>query len=365
MAKPDINDQASKLEKLIAFRGKDKFSDEAWEERGLNPSPKELSNSLQEMLNECANSLIYSIKENEGESVLTSWISVYLDRIDEMFLDTEENEFAVDLMFELSQIVNVDIKSIIYDGMPVAPNTAISEVIHKCTKCGEEIKLVIVRKDPDVPDYSYDVLECVKCGELYLFDNGPGIKEYGYENATIIKHLYKKKFTKEQAFAKMMEWKGTQTQQQTPQKSMSVVFVQSLSIEVEKTFGFVNSVSDSFEEYFENRHYGDDLNDLLIMLICVAPRFEQFFKPEKPKYKKCKEVRSQHGTLLEPPANRLSYDIKLDFAQYNKADDVKKLLGKDLLDSLEIIPAIKRIKDFDLDRFRGDLKELLEKIEWL
>lgn len=364
MVESNLSDQESKLEKLIAFREKDKFSDEAWEERGLNPSPKELSDSLQQLFNECTNSLIYSIKENEDESVLISWVSVYLDRIDPTELDTEEYEFVIDLIFQLAQIVNVDITPILNGVIPVEINSSTSEVIHKCAKCGEEIKLIIVHGDPDVPDYSYDVLECVNCGELNLFDHGPGIKQYRYENARIIKHLEKRKFTKEQAFAKMIEWKNISAQG-TAQTNMRVAFVQSTSIEVGDTLDFVVSASDEFEEYFQNRHYGNDLDDLLIMLICDSPRFEEFYKPRKPKYKKYEAVRTQHGTLLEAAANRLSYDIKLDFARYYKADDAKKQLGKDLLDSLEIIPTIKKIKDFDLDRFRDDLKKLLKKIEWL
>lgn len=113
MAESNINDQASMLEKLIAFREKDKFSDEAWNERGLNPSTRELSDSLQQVFNECANGLIHSIKENEDKSVLSSWISVYLNKIDPFDLDTEETEFVVDLMFELSQVVDVNIESIV------------------------------------------------------------------------------------------------------------------------------------------------------------------------------------------------------------------------------------------------------------
>ncbi|SHN25019.1 DUF4844 domain-containing protein [Chitinophaga sp. CF418] len=207
--------------KLIAFREREKFSDKAWKDRGLRPSERKVSDFLQQIFDECTDQLIELINLNKSKKALRSSLIAVLDRIDKDELDTEEKEYVTELMFELSKILEVDIKSDLNrwlygvvmatllkaGGILSSLKGPFTIVNQPCTKCGADLKLVIKRKDPQVPSFSFDVLKCNNCGELNLFDRQPGIKQFSYENATIVAHLERKKFTKEQALNKLEEMK--------------------------------------------------------------------------------------------------------------------------------------------------------------
>ena len=141
----------------------------------------------------------------------------------------------------------------------------------------------------------------------------------------------------------------------------------STSIEIRKQAFFMSEFSNNLEEYFKDKHYGSDLEEIIIGIICVSPQFEQFFEPISPKYiKNNKIIKSVYTEKSYQIEKCLSYDIKLDFNLFINIDDSsrKKLLALNLLDSLIIIDSMKsKIKDFDSEKFKEDLESYFREKE--
>lgn len=136
------------------------------------------------------------------------------------------------------------------------------------------------------------------------------------------------------------------------------------NLEQEKT-NLITKLSDELELAFKDKNYGNDVKAYTIGVVCVAPQFEQFFKPKKPKYTKGKKEINPDGIpfLLE---DDLEYDIKLDFETFKNGTEAecRKLLAKEILNSLSVVESIKsKIKDFDLEKFKEDLESYFKKKE--
>jgi hypothetical protein len=119
-------------------------------------------------------------------------------------------------------------------------------------------------------------------------------------------------------------------------------------------------VFDDVENVVKNlvrgKKYGLNLDVIYVGWICVAPEYDQFFKPRRPKYYEYKE------TLVDGVSytfeNTLECEIKLD---YNKVlgmpvIDLKKTIFNVMLSTfITVIKSSKKIKEFDLDEFIKDL----------
>jgi hypothetical protein len=122
----------------------------------------------------------------------------------------------------------------------------------------------------------------------------------------------------------------------------------------------INGLSDELKTFFYTKEYGEDIKSIFIGVICVSNHFDSFFKVRKPKYKKGKEKIIQDGNVLLL-YNTLRYDIKLDFEFFlNKSNDhCKYYLADKILNSVDFISQINMIKDFDLVKFKTDLKNFI------
>jgi len=98
------------LDKLKAFRQRDKFSTSAWNERGLNPSDNEMCYRLESLFNNCADNLINAISTGQNSKQLKSILKQGLENFKSFDYDTEEREFICDYFSQLSEIINVDFK---------------------------------------------------------------------------------------------------------------------------------------------------------------------------------------------------------------------------------------------------------------
>jgi hypothetical protein len=98
------------LTELNAFKAKDKFSANAWEERGLMPSPEETVRSMSHAVNAAVDEIINS-KQDLTEEKIQAVVEANLDDAGE--LDTEEREFLAETFYELSSIMKVDTKDIL------------------------------------------------------------------------------------------------------------------------------------------------------------------------------------------------------------------------------------------------------------
>lgn len=146
---------------------------------------------------------------------------------------------------------------------------------------------------------------------------------------------------------------------------MLVTITEEISVEISNKMNFISQDVASLKAYFANRSYGNDLHSLYIGVICMSPKFEQFFKSRKPNYKSEAKVLIDHGVRVEQEARSLSYDLKLDFETYLNATERKSLLARDILKSLDTIGTVKKIKNFDLGKFKEDFEDFFQLNKWL
>lgn len=147
---------------------------------------------------------------------------------------------------------------------------------------------------------------------------------------------------------------------------MEVAFTFDTSVELEhKPFNKIPGEIESLKNFFKEKSYGDDINKLIIGVICIAPRFEPFFKPRRPNYRTEEKTYMHRGVEITTPAMYLTYDLKLDFEKYLNSERPKPIFAQDALASLDTISKVKKIKDFGLDRFKADFERMFHENGWL
>lgn len=100
----------NRISKLLAFKSKNKFSTDAWEQRGLNPSSDEICDELNSLFNQTADDLIDALNNNLSNKQLLKILKSNLSLFRKQDYDTEEREFVCDVFFDLSEIVGIDFK---------------------------------------------------------------------------------------------------------------------------------------------------------------------------------------------------------------------------------------------------------------
>ncbi len=125
----------------------------------------------------------------------------------------------------------------------------------------------------------------------------------------------------------------------------------------------MQDLSNMIEIFLLDKYYGDNILNYYIGIICVDPKFDQFFKPRRPKYTGEMKTSIRDGIKCETEKT-LQIDIKLDYEHYLKLDIVsaKKYLIKRILESFIELKQNKRINklDFDFELFYNDLMGFVE-----
>lgn len=147
---------------------------------------------------------------------------------------------------------------------------------------------------------------------------------------------------------------------------MNVAFTFETSIELEqKTFNKIPGEIESLKDFFKEKSYGDHINKLIIGVVCIAPRFDPFFKARRPTYRTEEKTYIHRGIEITTPAMYLTYDLKLDFEKYLNSKEPKFIFAQDALASLDTISKVKKIKDFELDRFKADFERMFRENGWV
>jgi len=216
-----MNEKNIILENLKAFRNFNKFSNSAWEERGLNPSPNELSEKLEKLFNDCTDELIKAINLNFTPKKFKDILKYSLVSLNNSDYDTEEREFICEYFDKLAKIVFIDFKdnlnSWLYGSVL---NTFFkvtsffkSQISNKkilsqdCTKCNSNLETYIIRMQEGIPDSSWKIIQCDNCKEYNLLSTGPNIKELKFGNYKLIEQLSKIEFNEEEAFIRLNQIK--------------------------------------------------------------------------------------------------------------------------------------------------------------
>lgn len=133
-----------------------------------------------------------------------------------------------------------------------------------------------------------------------------------------------------------------------------------VSVEIKNKTHYIHSLSDELKTYFKTKQYGNDIKSYTIGILCVSPQFDQFYKKEiNPKYTKGIKVIKPDGIPFTLEDN-FEYRIKIDYELFRKAteEEARKLLAREILASLVVFEKVKsKIRDFDVNSFKGDLEE--------
>lgn len=204
--------EQNRIDQLTAFRQRDKFSDDAWNKRGLNPSAWKVSSKLTELFNQCADALIDAVGKNASDKQLKTILKSHLSNFSKREYDTEEKEFVCDLFYELAQIIEINfadnLNRWLYGSTMSAllkiqatfnPRKVLDTIEQACPTCGGAINTFIMRREEGVPDYSWNIVQCKNCKEYSLVSYGPNVKEAKFGNYDLIEQLPKEEFTKEEA----------------------------------------------------------------------------------------------------------------------------------------------------------------------
>ncbi|MCU0470913.1 MAG: hypothetical protein MUF58_20195 [Arcicella sp.] len=124
----------------------------------------------------------------------------------------------------------------------------------------------------------------------------------------------------------------------------------------------LNSLRDNTNLLFKGKFYGEDLHEIHVGVICVAPEYDHFFKVRKTKYKKEHTEYIKDGVKYSLSKN-FEYDLKLNYSLYKtlKDKDLKERLVLEIFDSFQILKSkeiTKKNIDFDRELFFSDLEKL-------
>lgn len=139
---------------------------------------------------------------------------------------------------------------------------------------------------------------------------------------------------------------------------MKLALAQYTSVEIVNQSSFITPFSDNLKTHFKDKHYGNDLIEIVIGVICVSPGFEPFFKPKRPQYIKDKKTFKTDGFSYDVEKS-LGYDIKLDFEKLKNGTELERMqqLAFEIISSLSIFDKMKtKIKDFNFEKFKVDLE---------
>ena len=219
-----MNNKISELEKL---KNKEKFSVVEWENRGLNPSEKNLCIKLENHFNNLLTNLISATNTKKAEPEIENIFEQYFKKINSDELDTEEYEFFVDYFTEISKILKIESiyrklnswtlgnENYNYEEAEKEHSKKILEeernrheiISIECRKCKTELVTFILERDNEIPSFEFDIIKCVKCSELNILDKGRGIKRYRFLNYELIEELPKEEYDLSEALNRLEQLK--------------------------------------------------------------------------------------------------------------------------------------------------------------
>ncbi len=123
----------------------------------------------------------------------------------------------------------------------------------------------------------------------------------------------------------------------------------------------IYDLSANLEKFFSDRDYGNDLKEVMIGLIAVAPQFEWFSTVRKSKYTFNRRHTINEVEIVEDRI--FSFYFKIDYEDFKNQsnDQSNKMLSRELLKSLINLDSLpKKVKDFDKERFRKDMKDFFK-----
>lgn len=201
---------------LRAFISRDKFSDEAWNKRGLNPSAPEMSSFLGAFFNDCASNLIRKFESDTKTSILKLYLKSSLRSLNKYDYDTEEKEFIFDLFMELAYITGVDIRRLMNRWLYGYVLVFLLELVKffrrervlesskdNCSNCNAEMEVQVLKRGERVTPAPWIIMQCRVCNGYDLLSGGEDSKLTRFINCNPVEYLPKDEYSHEQALIRL------------------------------------------------------------------------------------------------------------------------------------------------------------------
>jgi hypothetical protein len=218
----------NKILELEKLKNKEKFSNEEWENRGLNPSEKSLCISLENSLTDLLTNLIFANNTKKSDKEIENIFELCYKEIKFDELDTEEREFVMDYLDEIAEVLKIDslnekLNFWAYGTETYNHEEAVIKASEKvlaeerkryeilsieCQKCKTQLETFILERDNEIPSFEFDIIKCVKCSELNILDKGCGIKRYRFLNYELIEELPKEEYDLPKALLRLEQLKN-------------------------------------------------------------------------------------------------------------------------------------------------------------
>ena len=204
------------VEALKQFIARDKFSHEAWNERGLNPSAPEMSSFLGSFFNNCASNLILKLESGTKRSLLKLYLKSSLRGLNKYDYDTEEKEFIFDLFMELAHIAGVDIRRLmnrwLYGYVLVfllelvkffRPERVLENSKDNCSTCNTEMEMQVLKRGASGLQATWIIMQCRVCNGYDLQSNIENSRLTRFINCYPVEYLPKDEYSHEQALIRL------------------------------------------------------------------------------------------------------------------------------------------------------------------
>ncbi len=204
----------SQLENLVQ---QNKFKDEVWIERGLNPSDSDLCIALEKELNAMLQNLL--LQENSFPSAKIEILNTSLQDFEKYDLDSVEKELVADYFATIADIIKVEINKNLdiwlygfdtNERIISKPLNVFKSISSPCQKCNNKLATDILKERENVEPF-WLIVQCNNCNEFNLLEFEENIDRYKIGDYFIFESIKKSVATVEDAIEKMNFYKAANT----------------------------------------------------------------------------------------------------------------------------------------------------------
>ncbi len=125
----------------------------------------------------------------------------------------------------------------------------------------------------------------------------------------------------------------------------------------------ITDLDNKLEVYFRRRNYGDVIKKYVITIMCVHPKYDDFFKEMRPRYTDEKWVKSLAPQGRFRIYRLLDFSLKLDFETFinSNTEDGLKIIAIAIIDKVSTMKYPAKTKGFDKELFFEDLKRFFKR----
>lgn len=132
------------------------------------------------------------------------------------------------------------------------------------------------------------------------------------------------------------------------------------SIDIKNKTYIIHDLFNDLSIYFSEKKYGKDINEIIVGITCIAPEFERFHLNKKPCYISYKEYFIDGIKIVEEKLFTYSFSVDYECFKGSSEMENRRNIAYEIIESLENLEKIpKKVKDFNREKFKSDLKIFL------